>query len=274
MKQYHDLLRRILDEGERRENRTGTDTLSIFGHQMRFDLREGFPLVTTKKVHLKSIVYELFWMLNGDTNIKYLNDRGVTIWDEWADDDGELGPVYGSQWRAWWTLDGHVDQIAQIVETLRTKPHDRRILLSSWTVGQLADMRLPPCHLLAQFSATNKGLSCHMYIRSWDVFLGGPFNIAQYALLTHLIARTTNLPVGDLIISSGDTHLYVNHLEQARLQLGREPRPLPRLVIQRGGQDVCSRRHGCEGSIDGFQLSDIRLDGYDPHPHIAGNVAV
>lgn len=290
MKQYQDLLQHILDHGVRKENRTGTDTISVFGHQMRFNLADGFPLVTTKKMHIKSIIYELLWMLNGDTNVKFLQDNGVTIWDEWAQADyraelgheaGELGPVYGSQWRAWSSLDGDEsgahDQIEDIVQKLKFKPNDRRIILSSWNVAAVGLMKLPPCHLLAQFGVTQGRLSCHMYIRSWDVFLGGPFNIAQYAFLTHMLAHSTGLGVGDLIISSGDTHLYVNHLDQVKRQLGRDPRPLPTLGIVVRGQSVTSRRHGYLESaapLIAFEYDDFVLHGYDPHPGIKADVAI
>lgn len=322
MKQYLDLLTRILDEGVRKEDRTGTGTLEVFGHQMRFDLAQGFPLVTTKKVPAKFVIYELLWMLNGDTNVKFLQDNGVTIWDEWAQADfrpelgyleGELGPVYGRQWREWegpsvlhrngaplapdelvgtmggtFALVSHkIDQIAEIVDLIRQNPNDRRIILSAWNVGLIHRMKLPPCHLLAQFNVTKQRLSCHMYIRSWDVFLGGPFNIAQYAFLTHLFARSTGLQVGDLIVSSGSTHLYVNHLDQAREQLSREPRPLPRLEIAVRGQDIRSRKHGHPHPGDGqhtgkpefisfipFQYADFVLEDYDPHPAIKAPISV
>jgi thymidylate synthase len=311
VKQYLDLLSRILDEGVRKEDRTGTGTLEVFGHQMRFNLSYGFPLVTTKKIHTKSVIYELLWMLNGDTNVKFLQDNGVKIWNEWAQADyrpelgypeGELGPVYGRQWRAWpdaaahhlRTCDGHpcecgasgstIDQIAEIVNLIRSNPNDRRMILSSWNVGMLHKMKLPPCHLLAQFNVTEGRLSCHMYIRSWDVFLGGPFNIAQYAFLTHMFARSTGLEVGDLIVSSGSTHLYVNHLDQAREQLSRKPMPLPRLTIVARGQNVRSRHHGKEDLGDGqragsrpfipFQYNDFTLEDYDPHPAIKAPISV
>lgn len=278
MKPYLDMLSRILDEGIRKENRTGIDTIAVFGHQLRFDLREGFPLVTTKKIHLKSVLYELLWMLNGDTNVRYLQERGVRIWNEWADEDGELGPVYGRQWRAWWGPGGTHDQIAEIVEKLEKKPDDRRLLLSAWNVAEVPDMRLPPCHLLAQLWVAEGRLSCHMYIRSWDTFLGGPFNIAQYALLTHILAHTTRLSVGDLVISSGDTHLYENHIEQAREQISREPRPRPTLEIKDRGQDIRSRRHGMppldHQRYEPYQFDDFVIEGYDPHPHIKAKVAV
>lgn len=299
MKQYLDLLTRILDEGVRKEDRTGTGTLSVFGHQMRFNLGYGFPLMTTKKIHTKSVIYELLWMLNGDTNVQFLQDNGVSIWDEWARadyrpklgyKDGELGPVYGAQWRAWprGFADGYdpsdagdIDQIAEIVHKLKSNPQDRRIILSSWNVADIPRMKLPPCHCFCQFDVTEGRLSCHMYIRSWDVFLGGPFNIAQYAFLTHLFARSTGLEVGDLIVSSGDTHLYVNHLYQAREQLSRKPRTLPRLTIAARGQDVRSRQHGKEWTVQRtdiefipFQYSDFVLEDYDPYPTIKAPISV
>lgn len=341
MQQYLALMKDILDHGERMENRTGIDTLSLFGRQLRFDLQEGFPVVTTKKVHFYSVAHELLWMLKGDSRIDYLKEHGVKIWDEWAStdyrpemgyEDGDLGPVYGVQWRSWggyvpapqlddeelrerfneltpkerteviskWikrlqkagitlppTGDGAayvlrlrklfrearpkapngyingIDQISDIVDKLRNKPQDRRIILSAWNVAAIPKMKLPPCHLLAQFSVRKRGLSCQMYIRSWDFFLGGPFNIAQYALLTHLLAHVTGHDVDELIIAAGDVHLYVNHLEQAKLQLGREPKPLPKLWL-----------NPKVDHIDDFTFDDIRLDGYEHHPHIKGEVAV
>jgi thymidylate synthase len=293
MQQYLDLLRRLTTEGIRKENRTGTDTIAVFGHQMRFDLSKSFPLVTTKKVHVKSVLYELFWMLNGDTNVKFLQDHGVTIWDEWAKanyrpelgwPEGELGPVYGGQWRSWGANErggAGVDQISEIVNKLRNNPSDRRIILSSWNVADIPRMKLPPCHLFAQFDVTTRPceeyprLSCHMYIRSWDVFLGGPFNIAQYAFLTHILAHDAGFGVGDLIISSGDTHLYVNHLEQVQEQLSREPRRRPRLTIVQRGQSAHAREHGKEESrLAGYQYDDFQIHDYDPHPAIRAEVAV
>jgi thymidylate synthase len=262
--QYHDLLNRVLSEGVEKSDRTGTGTLSVFGHQMRFDLAEGFPLVTTKKLHLRSVVAELFWFLRGSTNVTWLQERGVTIWDEWADEDGELGPVYGYQWRSWPTPDGrHVDQIARVVESIRTNPDSRRHLVSAWNVADVDEMALPPCHALFQFYVAEGKLSCQLYQRSADIFLGVPFNIASYALLTHMVAQVCDLGVGDFIHTLGDAHLYLNHIEQARLQLEREPRPLPTL-----GLDP-SRR-----SLDEFEIEDVQVLGYDPHPVIKAPIAV
>ncbi len=264
MRAYLDLMRRILDEGTPTDDRTGVGTLSVFGHQMRFDLAEGFPLLTTKKLHLKSIIHELLWFLRGDTNVRWLNERGVTIWDEWADENGDLGPVYGRQWRAWPTPDGRtIDQIARLVEDLKTDPHSRRHIVSAWNVGEIDRMALPPCHCLFQFHVSRGRLSCQLYQRSADVFLGVPFNIASYALLTMMIAQVTGHEPGEFVHTLGDAHLYRNHLEQARLQLTREPRPLPRMEIDARVRDIFA-----------FRYEDFRLVGYDPHPHIPAPVAV
>jgi thymidylate synthase len=264
MRQYLDLLTRVLDEGVAKDDRTGTGTLSVFGHQMRFDLGDGFPLVTTKKVHVRSVVAELLWFLRGDTNVAWLRDHGVTIWDEWADDDGELGPVYGYQWRSWPTPDGrHVDQIAQIVEQIRTDPDSRRHIVSAWNVADIPRMALAPCHTLFQFYVAQGRLSCQLYQRSADVFLGVPFNIASYALLTHMVAQVTDLEPGDFVHTLGDAHLYRNHLDQAGQQLAREPRPLPELWL-----DPAAR------AIDGFELDSVKITGYDPHPAIKAPIAV
>ncbi|MEZ5818413.1 MAG: thymidylate synthase [Hyphomicrobiaceae bacterium] len=264
MDAYLDLMRRVRDHGVRKSDRTGTGTLSVFGHQMRFDLAQGFPLVTTKKLHLKSIFHELIWFLAGDTNVAYLRENGVTIWDEWADETGELGPVYGKQWRSWSAPDGRtIDQIAEVVETLRTNPDSRRMIVSAWNPADIPDMALAPCHCLFQFYVADGRLSCQLYQRSADVFLGVPFNIASYAALTMMMAHVTGLAPGDFVHTLGDAHLYLNHLEQADLQLSRTPRPLPRLVLN---PEVTS--------IFGYRYTDFRVEGYDPHPHIKAPVAV
>jgi thymidylate synthase len=264
MRPYLDLLAHLLERGARKEDRTGTGTLSVFGHQMRFDLREGFPAVTTKKLHLRSIFYELLWFLRGDTNVSYLREHGVTIWDEWADAEGELGPVYGKQWRRWQAADGRViDQVGGVVEQIKTNPDSRRLIVSAWNVGELDRMALPPCHLLFQFYVAGGRLSCQLYQRSADVFLGLPFNIASYALLTHMVAEQCGLDVGDFVWTGGDCHLYLNHTEQARLQLSREPLPPPRLRFKRR-----------PASIFEYEFEDFELEGYQAHPRIPAPVAV
>jgi thymidylate synthase len=264
MQAYHDLMRHILARGTRKSDRTGTGTLSVFGYQMRFDLAEGFPLVTTKKVHLKSIIHELLWFLQGDTNIGYLKANGVSIWDEWADAQGELGPVYGHQWRSWPTPGGGtIDQISEVVQTIRTNPDSRRMIVSAWNVADIPSMKLAPCHCLFQFYVADGRLSCQLYQRSADVFLGVPFNIASYALLTQMMAQVCHLEPGEFIWTGGDTHLYVNHLEQVELQLSREVRPLPTLKINDQVDDIFA-----------FQYADFDLHNYDPHPAIKAPVAV
>lgn len=264
MKQYHDLLRLILDQGAAKSDRTGTGTRSVFGHQMRFDLADGFPMVTTKKLHLRSVIHELLWFLKGDTNIRYLKDNKVTIWDEWADTDGNLGPVYGSQWRAWKTADGRsIDQITNVIQQIKENPDSRRMLVVAFNPGEIDKMALPPCHAFFQFYVANKRLSLQMYQRSADVFLGVPFNIASYALLLMMVAQVTDLTPGEFIHTLGDAHLYNNHVEQAQLQLSRELKPLPRMVIK---QDV--------RSIFDFKYEDFQLIGYEPHPHIKAEVAI
>jgi len=263
MKQYLNLLQKVYEEGTQKGDRTGTGTQSIFGYQMRFDLSVGFPILTTKKLHVRSIIYELLWLLRGDTNISYLHDHDVHIWDEWADEKGELGPIYGAQWRAWPTTDGgYVDQIARAVELIKTDPDSRRIVVSAWNVGQLGDMKLSPCHAMFQFYVSNGKLSCQLYQRSADIFLGVPFNIASYSLLTHLMASQTGLELGDFVWSGGDCHLYLNHLRQADEQLTREPLPLPQLTIKRNPTNIFDYRY-----------EDIELDGYKAHPHIKAQVS-
>jgi len=264
MRQYLDLMERVLTEGVEKRDRTGVGTRSIFGHQMRFDLGRGFPLLTTKKLHVKSIIYELLWFLRGDTNVKYLDEHGVTIWDEWADEDGDLGPVYGRQWRSWPTPEGTtIDQMQQAVDTIRRNPDSRRIIVTAWNPADLPKMALSPCHCLFQFYVAEGRLSCQLYQRSADVFLGVPFNIASYALLTLMVAQVTGLQAGEFIHSFGDTHLYLNHLDQARLQLARTPRPLPTLRLNPAVKDLFA-----------FRYEDFALEGYQPHPHIKAAVAV
>ncbi|OCG26096.1 thymidylate synthase [Gilliamella sp. wkB108] len=264
MKQYLALMQKILDEGIAKSDRTGTGTLSIFGHQMRFNLQNGFPLVTTKKCHLRSIIYELLWFLKGDTNIAYLHDNKVTIWDEWADENGDLGPVYGKQWRAWGTADGRqVDQISQLISQIKQDPDSRRLIVSAWNVGELDQMALAPCHAFFQFYVVAGKLSCQLYQRSCDVFLGLPFNIASYALLVHMIAQQCDLDVGDFVWTGGDTHLYSNHMEQTHLQLSREPRTLPKLVIKRKPPTIFD-----------YEFEDFEIINYDPYPPIKAPVAI
>lgn len=264
MKQFQDLLQRVLDEGAVKTDRTGTGTLSVFGHQMRFNLQDGFPLLTTKKLHLRSIIHELLWFLSGDTNIRYLKDNGVSIWDEWADENGDLGPVYGFQWRSWPAKDGQsVDQISKLIQQIKTTPDSRRLMVVAYNPAYVDEMALPPCHSLFQFYVANGKLSCQLYQRSADSFLGVPFNIASYALLTHMVAQQCDLEVGDFIWTGGDTHLYSNHLEQARLQLSRDPLPLPRLHLKRRPD-----------SIFDYKFEDFEIVGYQAHPHIPAPVAV
>lgn len=264
MKQYQDLLCHILENGAEKTDRTGTGTKSVFGHQMRFNLSEGFPLLTTKKLHLKSIIYELLWFLRGDTNAKWLQERGVRIWNEWANEDGDLGHIYGYQWRSWPAYDGGcIDQISEVVETLKKNPDSRRILVSAWNVADLDNMNLPPCHVLFQFYVANGRLSLQLYQRSADTFLGVPFNIASYALLLQMMAQVTDLEVGDFVYTTGDTHLYLNHIEQAQLQLSRIPKPLPTM-----------RLNPKVKSIFDFKFEDFTLENYDPYPHIAGEVSI
>ena len=264
MEQYLDLMRQVLDEGVRKEDRTGTGTLSVFGHQMRFDLRDGFPLVTTKKVHVPSVVCELLWFVRGDTNVAWLHEYGVTIWDEWADETGDLGPIYGYQWRSWPAPEGrHIDQLAAVIEGIRADPDSRRHVISAWNVADLPRMALAPCHALFQFYVADGRLSCQLYQRSGDLFLGVPFNIASYALLTHMVAQVSGLEAGDFVHTLGDAHLYLNHLDQAREQLTREPRPLPELRLD----PACS-------AIDDFTPESVQVVGYDPHPAIRAPIAV
>lgn len=264
MQPYLKLLSDILENGADKSDRTGTGTRSLFGYQMRFDLSKGFPLLTTKKLHLKSIIYELLWFIRGETNVRWLQEHGVKIWDEWADENGDLGPVYGSQWRSWPAPDGrHIDQLAAVVESIRNKPDSRRHIVTAWNPAEVDSMALPPCHCLFQFYVANGKLSCQLYQRSADTFLGVPFNIASYALLTHMMAQVTGLEVGDFVHSFGDVHLYNNHFEQARLQLTREPRPLPRLIMNP------ERKR-----LEDFVFEDFSFEGYDPHPHIKADVSV
>jgi thymidylate synthase len=264
MKQYHDLLKHVLESGVKKEDRTGTGTVSVFGYQMRFNLAEGFPAVTTKKLHLRSIIHELLWFLKGETNVKYLHDNKVTIWDEWADSQGNLGPVYGYQWRSWPVADGtHIDQVSQVIDMIRKNPDSRRLIISAWNVGMIKDMALPPCHLLFQFYVADGRLSCQLYQRSADIFLGVPFNIASYALLTMMIAQVTGLQMGDFVHTFGDAHIYMNHMDQVNLQLSRDFKALPQMKINPDIKDIFS-----------FKYEDFELTGYDPHPAIKAPVAV
>ena len=264
MKQYLDLLEHVMEHGIRKEDRTGTGTISVFGYQMRFNLSEGFPLLTTKKLHTKSIIHELLWFLQGDTNTKYLNDNGVRIWNEWAGEDGELGRIYGYQWRSWTAPEqGNIDQISRVIESIKKNPDSRRHIVSAWNVSDLEKMALPPCHILFQFYVADGKLSCQLYQRSADIFLGVPFNIASYALLLMMVAQVTGLEPGDFVHTLGDAHIYLNHIEQVKQQLTREPRPLPRMKINNKVQ-----------SIFGFQFDDFELLNYDPHPHIKGEISV
>lgn len=264
MKQYHDLMQHVLDNGTQKHDRTGTGTISVFGHQMRFNLQEGFPLVTTKKIHLRSIIHELIWFLKGDTNIKYLKENGVSIWDEWADEEGELGPVYGSQWRSWPKPDGgHIDQISEVIKQIKSNPDSRRLIVSAWNVAEIEHMALPPCHSFFQFYVADGKLSCQLYQRSADIFLGVPFNIASYALLNMMMAHVCGLEAGDFVHTLGDAHLYSNHLEQTRLQLSRNCRPLPAMKLNPEVRNIFD-----------FKFEDFELENYDPHPHIKGAVAI
>ncbi len=264
MRQYLDLMQHVLESGTQKHDRTGTGTISVFGYQMRFNLQDGFPMVTTKKVHLRSIIHELIWFLKGDTNIKYLAENGVSIWNEWADENGELGPVYGSQWRAWPTPDGrHIDQITQVINMIKSNPDSRRLIVSAWNVAEIENMALPPCHCFFQFYVADGKLSCQLYQRSADIFLGVPFNISSYALLTLMVAQVCGLEAGDFVHTLGDAHLYNNHIEQANLQLSRDPRPLPQMKINPEVKDIFD-----------FKFEDFTLENYDPHPHIKAKVAV
>lgn len=264
MKQYHELLKTVLDFGAQKDDRTGTGTLSMFGYQMRFNLEDGFPLLTTKKLHTRSIFHELLWFLKGETNIKYLHDNKVTIWDEWADENGELGPVYGKQWRAWETADGRkIDQISNVIEQIKKNPDSRRLLVVAFNPGEVDKMALPPCHAFFQFYVANGKLSCQLYQRSADIFLGVPFNIASYALLTHMVAQVCNLKVGEFVHTLGDAHLYLNHIDQAKLQLTRQPKPLPKLKLNPNVKNIFD-----------FKFEDIEIVEYDPHPHIKAEVAI
>jgi thymidylate synthase len=264
MKQYHDLMKHVLEHGTKKEDRTGTGTISVFGYQMRFDLQEGFPLLTTKKVHTKSIIHELLWFLKGETNIKYLKDNGVSIWDEWADENGNLGPVYGHQWRSWPTATGEsIDQITKVVEMIKKNPDSRRLIVSAWNVADIDNMKLPPCHAFFQFYVANGKLSCQLYQRSADIFLGVPFNIASYALLTMMVAQVCNLKAGEFIHTFGDAHLYSNHIDQTKLQLSRDFRPLPTMRINPEVKNIFD-----------FKYEDFTIENYNPHPHIKASVAV
>ena len=264
MKQYHDLMRHVLENGVKKTDRTGTGTVSVFGYQMRFNLQDGFPLLTTKKLHTKSILHELLWFLKGETNIQYLKENGVSIWDEWADENGNLGPVYGSQWRSWKGSEGQtIDQISELIDQIKKTPDSRRLIVSAWNVADVPKMKLPPCHLLFQFYVANGKLSCQLYQRSADIFLGVPFNIASYAFLVHMVAQSTDLQVGDFVHTFGDAHLYLNHIEQAQLQLSRDCRPLPKLEINPEVKNIFD-----------FKYEDFSITGYDPHPHIKAVVAV
>ncbi|UOE54106.1 thymidylate synthase [Bacillus sp. CMF12] len=264
MKQYLDLCKHVLENGTKKEDRTGTGTISTFGYQMRFNLQEGFPLVTTKKLHLKSIIHELLWFLNGDTNVKYLQENGVRIWNEWADEEGNLGPVYGHQWRSWTGADGNtVDQISSLIDQIKTNPDSRRLIVNAWNVGEIEKMALPPCHCMFQFYAADGKLSCQLYQRSADVFLGVPFNIASYALLTMMVAQVCDLEPGEFVHTFGDVHIYQNHIDQVNFQLSRDPRPLPKMIINPDVKDIFS-----------FKFDDFQLEDYNPHPHIKGVVSV